>query len=125
MNHGIGSKHFSRFSVAIGTAGFLLFASVALADIVSGSFATGSSNDVTLTQLTLSEPASVAAGDLLLANVAVNGGNAAVVTPPTGWSQILRTDNDTNISVISYSKIAGASEPSSYTWSIDHQTTAE
>jgi hypothetical protein len=101
-----------------------LFASVALADIVSGTPTTNHSTDVTITQLTLSKP-TVATGDLMLANVSVNGGSAAIIAAPTGWTQILRTDNDTNVSLVSYWRIAGASEPSSYTWSIDHQTTAE
>ena len=113
------------FLVSLLALGALLTASVAIAAIISGSFATNKSNDVTITQLTISKPTSVAVGDLLLANIAINGGNAAVVTPPTGWTQILRTDNDTNISIISYWKIAGVSEASSYTWIIDHQTTAE
>ncbi len=104
--------------------GLSLFATTALADIVSGPFITSHSSDVTVTQLSIARPA-VTAGNLMLANIAINGGTSATVTAPTGWTQILRTDNDTNISLISYRKIVGASEPSSYTWSIDHQTTAE
>jgi hypothetical protein len=102
-----------------------LFASVTLADVVFQSFSQANSNDVTVTQVTVSQPASVAAGDLLLANISINGGNAANITALSGWTQILRTDNDTNISIVSYYKIASASEPSNYTWSIDHQTTAK
>jgi hypothetical protein len=70
-------------------------------------------------------PASVAAGNLLLANIAINGGSPANVTAPSGWTQVLRNDNDTNVSLISYYKVAGASEPSNYTWTIDTQTRAE
>ena len=73
----------------------------------------------------VSPPSSVAAGDLLLANISVNGGNSANITAPSGWTQILRTDNDTSISIVSYYRIASASEPSNYTWTIDHQTTAK
>src|SRR5216683_2221439 len=101
-----------------------LFASVALADIVSGTPTTNHSTDVTITQLTLGTP-TVAAGDFMIANISINGGSAATTTAPAGWTQILRTDNDTNVSLISYSKIAGASEPTSYTWAVDHQTTME
>lgn len=115
----------NRIGLVIGVVVFLLCTSVAVADIVSSTFTTNASNDVTITQLTLNKPTSVAEGDFLLANVAVNGGNAAVITEPSGWTQILRTDNGSDISIISYYKIVGASEPSSYTWSVDHQTTAE
>jgi hypothetical protein len=73
----------------------------------------------------VSPPASTAAGNLLLANISISGGNQATVTPPSGWTETLRTDNDTSVSVISYYKIASASEPSNYTWTIDHQTTAK
>jgi hypothetical protein len=70
-------------------------------------------------------PASVATGDLLIANIAINGGSPANVSAPSGWTQILRTDNDTNVSLISYYKVAGASEPANYTWTIDTATRAE
>jgi hypothetical protein len=103
----------------------LIFSSFALADIISGNSSTNSSSHSTYTLLTINQPASVAPGDLLLANIDVNGGSPANVTAPSGWTQVLRTDNDTNVSMISYSKIAGASEPSSYTWTIDTQTRAE
>jgi hypothetical protein len=107
-------------------SGLVLFlvVPVVFADIISGVPSTGHSTDVTITQLTLAKP-TVATGDLMLANVSVNGGSAATITAPAGWTQILRTDNDTNLSLVSYYKIADASEPGSYTWSIDHQTTAE
>src|SRR5262249_24073480 len=105
----------------------LLVTSVALADIVSGSSTTNKSNDVTITELTLSVP-SVSAGDFLLANVTVNGGSSAVITAPSRWTQILRTDNDSSVSVISYWKTASASDAAgsnTYTWQVEHQTTAE
>jgi hypothetical protein len=104
----------------------LTIASVTLADIISGSFSTHSSADITVTQVTIDKPSSVVQGDLLLANIAINGGSPATVTGvPSGWTQILRTDNDTNISIVSYYKIAGASEPANYTWNISPQTRAE
>jgi hypothetical protein len=64
--------------------------------------------------------------DILIANIVVNGGNAANITPPSpDWKIIQRTDNDTNTAMASYYKVAGASEPSDYTWNIDSQTRAE
>jgi hypothetical protein len=114
--------YFIAFIIALA---ILTVASVTLADIISGNVSTNSSSHVTYTNLTLNTPSSVSSGDLLLANVVINGGSPANVTHPTGWTQSLRTDNDTNVSMISYYKIAGGSEPSSYTWTIDTATRAE
>jgi hypothetical protein len=103
----------------------LSVSAVALADIISGSSSTGGSLNVTITKLTLHKPASVVQGDLMLASIAVNGGSPANITAPSGWTLILRTDNDTDVSVISYWKVATASEPASYTWSADSETRLE
>ena len=105
-------------------AGGLLFASAAFADIMVGSSTTNVSNDVTYTQLTLNKPSDAAEGDLLLANVSVNGGYPAGITAPSGWTLAARTDNDTNVSIATYTKVVGASEPSSYTWTINPQARA-
>lgn len=105
-------------------AGILLFSASALADIVSGASTTNTSNDVSLTQLTLDTPSGVVSGDFLLASVSVNGGTSAGITAPQGWTLITRTNNDTNVGIASYYKVATANEPSTYTWSIAPQTRA-
>jgi hypothetical protein len=114
-----------HYSALILILSVFVFATVTLAAIISGNVSTNSSVHVTYTLVTVDRPASVAAGDLLLANIAINGGSPASVTAPSGWTQVLRADNDTNVSLISYYKVAGASEPSNYTWTIDTQTRAE
>ena len=103
----------------------LFIASVTAAAISFVSYSSANSNDVTVTEVTVNPPSSVVAGNLLLANISVNGGSQANVSAPSGWTQILRTDNDSSVSIISYYKVASASEPSNYTWTIDHQTTAK
>jgi hypothetical protein len=116
----------SRFVFVSLTAAIVFcIASIAAAAITFVSYSHATSNDVTITDVTVGMPASTVAGNLLLANISVNGGSQATVTAPSGWTQILSTDNDTNVSTISYYKIASASEPSSYTWTVDHHTTAE
>ena len=97
---------------------------IVIADISSGTSSVGSSSNVTITQLVVNKPAVTATGDFMLAGITVNGGSPASVTAPTGWNLILRTDNDTNVSVLSYYKFASVSEPSSYTWTINSQTRA-
>jgi hypothetical protein len=102
----------------------LLFATSVFAEIIVGLSSTNISNDVTITQLTLNTPVNAAAGDFLVANVSVNGGSSAGITAPAEWTLIRRTDNGTSIGIASYGKVAGASEPSSYTWTISPQTRA-
>src|SRR5262249_55419658 len=84
------------FLLSLFIGALLFIASVATAAVTFGSFSQANSNDVTVTQVTVSPPSSIAAGNLLLANISINGGNAAIVTAPSGWTQILRTDNDAN-----------------------------
>ena len=60
----------------------------------------------------------------MLASIAVNDGSSDGITPPAGWTQVARTDNDVNVTLISYWKIAGSQEPSNYSWVIDKQTRA-
>ena len=66
--------------------------------------------------LTLSAPAGIQSGDVLVAHVVVrSAGN--VITPPAGWGLVLRQNSTGSIATAAYVKVAGASEPSSYTWS--------
>jgi len=39
------------------------------------------------------------------------------ITLPAGWSLVLRQDSSSSIATASYVKVAGSSEPASYTWS--------
>ena len=69
--------------------------------------------------LVIPKPTSTATGDLLVAGITVDGGSATSVTAPdAGWTQIRRTDNDTNVSVVSFWKLAGASEGNNYTFTL-------
>ena len=68
--------------------------------------------------LTINAPAGVSANDLMVAQIAVNGGTDTTVTAPSGWTLIRRTDNTTNVGEASYYKVATASEPASYAWTI-------
>jgi Concanavalin A-like lectin/glucanases superfamily len=110
-------------ALALGFA-VLAFGTVVGAAIISGAFTTASSTQVTTTVLTLAKPQSLE-GSLLLAHVAINGGNSAIVSSPAGWTLIARTDNDTNVALLSYWKTVMADEPVSYTWTVQGQTTAK
>lgn len=72
--------------------------------------------NATDTSLTISTPAGVANGDVLLAFF--RSGNVTTFTPPSGWTQIAYNSTvvSQSISIVAYSKTA-SSEPSSYTFS--------
>ncbi len=39
------------------------------------------------------------------------------ITSPSGWNLVLRQDSSSSIATVTYVKVAGSSEPASYTWS--------
>ncbi len=115
---GISKRKSGIVSSIFSILGLLLFATAAAAAIVSGTSTTAKSADITLTQISINKPADAAAGDILVAAISVSGGSATAITPPTGWALILRTDSSDDVSLVSYWKAAGASEPASYIWSV-------
>jgi len=52
----------------------------------------------------------------MIAHVVVQtAGNT--ITPPDGWNLVLRQDSSSSIATATYVKVAGSSEPATYTWS--------
>ncbi len=77
--------------------------------------ATGN-NDAGGSTLTIGLPAGTTSGDVMVAHVIVRtAGNK--ITPPAGWNQVQRLDSSSSIATATYVKVAGTSEPTSYTWS--------
>ncbi len=74
------------------------------------------------TTLTAARPAGLAAGDVLLAAVSSRG-NPNVVAP-AGWSQVVVTTNSTTMRQWVFSKVAGAAEPASYTFTLSQSKAA-
>jgi hypothetical protein len=70
---------------------------------------------------TIDKPDGTAAGDLLVAGIALEKGEDAQINPPNGWTLIRRTDNGTDAGLATYYKIAGASEPASYEFGLTGQ----
>ena len=72
------------------------------------------------TQLTLIRPAGTVAGDLLLAVVGHGVGSRRNLTPPTGWTAVPNTDraNGKEVRIHAWYKVAGSSEPPSYTFTL-------
>ncbi|HLG04977.1 MAG TPA: autotransporter-associated beta strand repeat-containing protein, partial [Gemmatimonadales bacterium] len=76
------------------------------------------------TSLVISKPSGTVEGDVMIAAVAVRP-NTATITAPSGWTLIRRTNNTnaTANSQATYRKVAGSSEPSSYTWTLGSSPT--
>lgn len=73
------------------------------------------------TPLVINAPAGIVAGDFLLAIITSNY-NGATYTPPAGWTQLgavqgIATPEGQSAAV--FWKVAGGSEPGSYTWTPD------
>lgn len=69
--------------------------------------------DTASTSAVLNMPTGVASGDLLLA--CIGGGQSQTFTPPAGWTLIQTNSQDRAVGAV-YQRTAGASEPSTYTW---------
>jgi hypothetical protein len=76
--------------------------------------AASSAANATALTLSIPRPAGVLSGDVMLASVDVRGRPA--VTAPTGWTQILRSDNGKVMTKLTYYRLATAAEPTTYTW---------
>ncbi len=67
-------------------------------------------------QATATTPVGTSADDVLVACLVLNGSN--VSAPPAGWTQFATLTNISNPHVFGYYRVAGASEPASYTWTL-------
>jgi hypothetical protein len=73
--------------------------------------------------LTIDRPSGTAAGDVMIASIAVRP-NTATITAPAGWTPVRRIDNAnaTANSLAVYYKVAGVSEPTNYSWTFSTST---
>jgi RHS repeat-associated protein len=77
---------------------------------------------VPVTDITIDKPAGTTTNDVLLAMVSVRG--APVMTPPAGWTLVRADTNGTVMMQSLYQRVAGGSEPASYTFSFDREVAA-
>ncbi len=74
-------------------------------------------NGNAVTSVTLDRPAGTAAGDVVIAQLAIRGGTDVSITiVPAGWTLANRTNSGTDLAQFVYWREATASEPASYTW---------
>src|SRR5206468_960168 len=91
-----------------------LFASAGATGTIHGTHNGGANSNITM--LIALKPAGATRCDVMVAHVIVQtAGN--VITRPTGWNLVLRQDTSSAIATATYVKVAGSSEPASYTWS--------
>jgi len=81
-----------------------------------------------VTTVTVNKPAGVATSDILLAQIVVwDSSGSNVPTAPSGWTSIRHdavVSSGNQITSWLYYKVAGASEPASYGWTISSQWAA-
>ena len=75
------------------------------------------------TSVTVSRPAGVVAGDLMLANVATRNG-VTISGVPSGWTLVTTVADGSNMSVDVYRKFFAAADPASYTFTFSASTKA-
>ena len=78
-----------------------------------------SAPNATSSTFVLTAPAGIAAGDMLIAQIAAIGGSGVTLTAPAGWTLIIRTNSATALLQAVYYKFAGAADVgASYTWTL-------
>lgn len=70
------------------------------------------------TSLVITKPAGTVARDVLLATISINGGTGITVTPPAGWTLLLRTNSTTVLGQAVYFRVADGSEGASFTFTV-------
>lgn len=89
--------------------------------------AAATANSDTVTSFAINKPTGTLQDDLMLAGIAIRNTGAVsevTVTPPSGWTLILRTQQAFDYALLSFYKVAGSSEPASYTWTLGTATDA-
>ena len=75
-------------------------------------------NATATSSVAIPAPAGVAAGDVLVACLATNGGAVSAGGVPAGWSPIASVVSVSNPHVFGFYKVAGVNEPTSYRWTL-------
>lgn len=68
------------------------------------------------TSITITKPAGTADGDILIAQISAKGASTPTITPPSGWTSRGGFPTAPSTKTEVFTKIAGASEPTDYTW---------
>jgi hypothetical protein len=85
--------------------------------------ASGGSNGGGSTGLVLALPPGTTSGDVLLAAVSLRNSSAGIGVP-AGWTQTINASESGALRTVVYRRVAGGSEPASYTWTFSASTSA-
>jgi hypothetical protein len=108
-------------AAAAALAGLLACAPSAEGAIAFVASSTAQTSTGGATSLTIGAPTGVVAGELEIASVSTQG--TSVITPPSGWTQIIDTQVGTSLQQASFWHLAGASEGTS-TWTFGSSSKA-
>jgi len=72
--------------------------------------------------ITIAKPAGTQPGDLLVAALMLGRGEKVNVSAPSGWTLIRRTNNGRSLGMAAYYRVAGVSEPETYSFLTDKKT---
>ena len=75
-------------------------------------------NTTASSTVSVTKPAGTVAGNVLVSCLALNGGSVAGTGVPAGWTPVASVTAQANPKVFGYYKVATASEPASYTWTL-------
>ncbi len=99
--------------LAIGFAIAPATARAAIGFVAAGSAATSGGG---ATSLVITKPTGVVSGHVMLATITATGTGA--LTAPGGWAAVKNTTLSTTMRQATYYKVAGGSEPASYSWGL-------
>jgi hypothetical protein len=77
-----------------------------------------SSNSTGTTTLSLSKPAGVASGDMMLVAIYTGDAASASITPPSGWTELRTYAPNSFFRFSVFYRVAGASEGASYSFTV-------
>ncbi|HVV37189.1 MAG TPA: type II secretion system protein [Acidimicrobiales bacterium] len=110
-------------TVVLPAAGSLVLRGMSTATVTPPPPTTTTSASTTTTTvvptITLAKPPGTVAGDEMVAQIAVRGGNAASITAPTGWILVNAKTNGASVLSAIFQRTAASSDAASYTWALD------
>ncbi len=97
---------------------FALVASVGQASAIARASTSTVVNTTATNVVSVATPSQTQSGDVLVACLALNGGNVASSGVPSGWQPLASVTAISNPHVFGYYKVASSSEPASYSWNL-------
>ena len=109
-----GSLNNTNYSISYTGTSFSINCSDAA--VIQSDFNLGQGGGSTIPIVT--KPSGTKSGDVLIVGLMYEKGSTTTVTSPAGWTLIRKTNQGNNIGMVTYYKVAGSSEPFSYTFAL-------